>query len=39
MQKVANRIDLVSNYADYMELMNEAYNNSGQPGRFFGSYY
>ena len=23
MQKVANRIDLVSNYADYMELYNE----------------
>lgn len=31
MQKVANRIDLVSNYADYMELYNEGQLNSGLP--------
>ena len=34
MQKVANRIDLVSNYADYMELYNEGQLNSGLPAIF-----
>lgn len=31
MQKVANHIDLVSNYADYMELYNEGQLNSDLP--------
>ena len=34
MQKVANRIDLVSNYADYMELYNEGQLNSDLPAIF-----
>ena len=34
MQKVANHIDLVSNYADYMELYNEGQLNSDLPAIF-----
>ena len=34
LESIGRTFDPVSNYADYMELMNEAYNNSGQPGRF-----
>lgn len=33
-ESVGKTFDLVSNYADYMELMNEGYANSGQPTRF-----
>ena len=33
-QKLAHKINLVSNYADYMELMNEGYRNSGQAQPF-----
>lgn len=34
LESIGRTLEPVSNYADYMELMNEAYNNSGQPGRF-----
>lgn len=34
LESVGKTIEPVSNYADYMELMNEAYINSGQPTRF-----
>ena len=34
MQKVAHKMDLVTNYADYMELFNEAEANSGLPAQF-----
>lgn len=33
-QKIANKVDLVSNYADYMELFNEAQLNSKLPAVF-----
>ena len=33
-QKAANKVNLVSNYADYMELMNEAFRNSIQAEPF-----
>jgi TonB-linked SusC/RagA family outer membrane protein len=33
-QKIAKKIDLVSNYADYMELFNEAQMNSNLPAIF-----
>ncbi len=33
-QKIVNKIDLVSNYADYMDLFNEAQLNSGLPAVF-----
>lgn len=33
-ESVANTIEPVSNYADYMLLMNEGFTNSGQPKRF-----
>jgi TonB-linked SusC/RagA family outer membrane protein len=33
-QKVSNKLDIVSNYADYMELFNEAYVNSGLQPKF-----
>lgn len=34
LESIGRTLEPVSNYADYMELINEAYNNSGQPGRF-----
>lgn len=34
LESIGRTIDPVSNYADYMDLMNEAYANSGQPARF-----
>lgn len=34
MESIGKTVDAVSDYASYMELMNEAYKNSGQPGRF-----
>lgn len=34
MESIGKTVDAVSDYATYMELMNEAYTNSGQPGRF-----
>lgn len=34
MESIGKTVDAVSDYATYMELMNEAYKNSGQPGRF-----
>ncbi|MGL5919411.1 MAG: SusC/RagA family TonB-linked outer membrane protein, partial [Bacteroidales bacterium] len=34
MESIGKTLDAVSDYATYMELMNEAYRNSGQPGRF-----
>ncbi len=33
-ESVGKTFDLVSNYADYMGLINEGYTNSGQPARF-----
>jgi TonB-linked SusC/RagA family outer membrane protein len=33
-QSIANKLDIVSNYADYMELFNEAYTNSGLQLKF-----
>lgn len=36
LESIGRTIDPVSNYADYMDLMNEAYVNSGQPARFSG---
>lgn len=36
LESIGRTIDPVSNYADYMDLMNEAYANSGQPARFSG---
>lgn len=34
LESIGKTIEPVSDYARYMELMNEAYENSGQPGRF-----
>lgn len=34
LESIGRTIDPVSNYATYMDLMNEAYANSGQPARF-----
>lgn len=34
LESIGRTIDPVSNYANYMDLMNEAYANSGQPARF-----
>ncbi|MDE5710494.1 MAG: SusC/RagA family TonB-linked outer membrane protein, partial [Bacteroides sp.] len=34
LESIGRTLDPVSNYADYMELFNEAYNNAGQPSRF-----
>lgn len=33
-QKVSNKMDIVSNYADFMELQNEGYRNSGLAPNF-----
>lgn len=33
-ESIGRTIDPVSNYANYMDLMNEAYGHSGQPARF-----
>jgi TonB-linked SusC/RagA family outer membrane protein len=33
-ERVANKMDIVTNYADYMELFNEAYRNSNLAPRF-----
>lgn len=33
-QKVSNKMDIVSNYADFMELQNEGYKNSGLAPNF-----
>lgn len=34
LESIGRTIDPVSDYATYMDLMNEAYQNSGQPARF-----
>ncbi|MGL5787992.1 MAG: SusC/RagA family TonB-linked outer membrane protein [Bacteroidales bacterium] len=34
LESIGKTVDAVSDYATYMELMNEAYTNSGQPARF-----
>lgn len=33
-QKIAHKVDLVTNYADYMELFNEGRTNSNMPAQF-----
>lgn len=38
LEKVAKKYDIVSNYADYMELMNESFINTGYPQQFHQRY-